>query len=615
MQFGLLFSSFIYLSIASATLLDLSTSADIGKKILAGNQFDYVVVGGGTAGLAVARRLSDDSSKKVLVLEAGRSGVGDSLVTVPERSFSFIATDIDWLYQTQPQASGQQINLSSGKVLGGDSAVNGLVWSRPHKADWDDFEKLGSPGWNWNNLYASSRKSEKVNIPAANFTAQYGYSVVPASHGSSGPVEASFPPFLPLQHQKLINASVELGHKFNSDPYSGDNTGVWFGLSSQTARNDRETSEFAYFDPVLSRENLIIASHAFVTKLNVTTTSSGASSSGAVVRFPDGSSATAQVKSNGQVILSAGTIRTPQLLELSGIGNKTLLNKFNIPVNVDLPGVGENYEDHTLTILTYKLKPGFLSFDALGYNDTLRKEQQNLYDTQRLGWLTFAQGVLNFESAQSILTSDELATAKELLSTKPASISQESFDLIKNKINNGVPQAEFILFNSFSGGPTKEPNTSYVSMAVTHLHPLSRGSIHINSASIDDHPLIDPNVLDSEWDQWFLAKATAYGRRFFETKAFQEIFDVEVFPGTATQTLDQWKDFVEHNVNIGYHSVGTASLLPQAKNGVVDSNLKVYGTSNIRVVDNSIMPLLVSAHTQTTAYAIAERAADLIKSA
>ncbi|EKM74904.1 hypothetical protein AGABI1DRAFT_109751 [Agaricus bisporus var. burnettii JB137-S8] len=624
MQFTLIFTTLVHIGVGLATLVDFDSSAELGKQFLS-QEFEYahthskIIVGGGTTGLALARRLSADfPNKQVLVLEAGRSGADDPLVTVPQRSFSFIGTDIDWLYTTVPQvhASNQSINLSSGKVLGGGSAVNGLVWGRPAKEDWDDFERLGSSGWNWENLYGSARKSETLNVPAAPFAQEYGYSVEPASHGHSGPVDTSFPPFVPLQHLKFIDASLELGHPLNLDPYAGNNTGAWFTLSSQTPRNTRETSEFAYFDPVLHSENLLVCMHAFVTKLDISSAPNGQiKSTGVEVRFPDGSIVSAKVKSHGEVIMSAGAIRTPQLLELSGIGNKDILQALNIPVKLDLPGVGENFEDHTLTIMTYKLKPGFLSFDALSYNATLKQEQQELYDRKRLGWLTFAQAVLNFAPAQTVLSQEELEMAEALLQTKPDSISQDAFDLIKQKITDGIPQAEYLLFNAFSGGPVKENMTSYVSLAITHLHPLSRGSIHINTTSIDDHPKIDPNVLESEWDTWFLAKATAYGRRFFETESFKEIFDSEeVFPGLDTQTDEQWQQFIKDTVNLGYHTVGTASLLPRDKNGVVDPNLKVYGTANIRVADNSISPLLVSAHTQTTAYAIAERAADIIKS-
>ncbi|KAM6493412.1 hypothetical protein JOM56_011546 [Amanita muscaria] len=601
---------------ASATLLFLNESLSQAKEILQSSTFDYIIVGGGTTGLTVARRLTDNTNKCVLVIEAGRSGVNDSLVTIPERSFQFIGTDIDWFYFTQPQAhaANLSINLSAGKILGGDSSVNGLIWARPPKAEYDAWEQLGNHGWNWNSMYDAMKKSEKLNQPSPSDTALYGYSAVPSSHGNSGPIDVSFPPFIPLQHQKFIAASAELGQYFNPDPYSGNNTGAFWSLSSQTSHAIRVTSEFGYFDPVLSRKNLIVFSGGLVTKLEL---SQGPliTATGVNVRFPDGSVQLARLAHDGDVIMSAGTFRTPQLLELSGIGNKDVLKKFNIDVKLNLLGVGENYEDHTITLLTYRLKPGFLSFDALSYNSTLLAEQQQLYKDGK-GFFTFADSPLVMAPIDYFLNASEIETAKEILSTKPDGLSQQSFNIIKSQIFHGVPQVEYLLFNSFSAGSSslKMPNTSYVSIAITHLHPLSRGSIHINSTSIDDHPLINPNVLESDWDKWVLAKATAYARRFFETQSMREIFESEeVFPGfAAVQTQKQWEDYVTNNINCGYHSVGTASLLPRERNGVVDPNLVVYGTHNVRVADVSVMPLLVSAHTQTTAYAIGERAAEII---
>jgi len=312
--------------------------------------------------------------------------------------------------------------------------------------------------------------------------------------------------------------------------------------------------------------------------------------------------------------MSAGTVRTPQLLELSGIGDKDILNKYNISVLLDLPAVGTNYEDHTIALLTYQLKPGYPSDDTLKYNATFLAEQQRLY-TENKGFLTFAISGVVMAPIESFLDASEIETAKELLSTKPPTIHQDLFDAVKDQIFGGVPQIEFLLFNSFSAGNDQKPNTSYASLAATHVHPLSRGSIHINSTCIDDHPVINPNVLEAEWDRWILAKATAYGRRFFQTESMLEVFEPgEVYPGSSVQTEKQWEEYVTNNINIGYHSVGTSSLLPRNKGGVVDANLKVYGTSNIRVVDASIMPLLVSAHTQPAAYAIAERAAEIIMS-
>ncbi|GLB44106.1 putative GMC oxidoreductase [Lyophyllum shimeji] len=643
--------------IARSILIDLNAASSTGKSVLQATNFDYVRLELSRMGLhvhlttnrSVDRGGRRDSSKKVLVLEAGRSGVNDSLVTVPQHSFSFIGTDIDWLYNTAPQthAANQTVNLSSGKASSvkasararanvpkpdsrRDSAVNGLVWVRGPKEEYDAIEALGNAGWNWNRFYAAMEKAEALNPPSQDLVDQFGFVINPSSLGSAGPVDVSFPNFLPLQHQKFINASVQLGHTFNPDPYGGNNRGVFYSLSSQTKMAVRETSEFAYLDPVLSRSNLVVMYNgALVTKLNVTTiratandtqatdstTVVTASASGVQVSFPDGSLQFAKVKpSTGEVILSAGTVRTPQLLELSGIGDKNILAPLGIDVKVNLPGVGANYEDHTITILTYLLKEPYLSFDALQYDPVLLAQQEELYK-QGKGWLTFANSVLNMAPVDKILNSSEIATAKILLQTKPPTIQQDIYQGIRDRVFD-VPQVEYLLFNSFSGGPVKLPNRSYVSMAVTHLHPLSRGSIHICSTSINDHPVINPNLLEAEWDRWFLAKATAYARKFFQTPAFQEIFEEEVFPTVADVSTDaEWEQFVKDNINAGYHSVGTASLLPRSKNGVVDTDLKVYGTKNIRVADLSIMPVLLSAHTQPAAYAIGEIAAGLIRGA
>lgn len=611
-MFTKLVLSAVLLGLTHAALVDLNATQSDGVKILKKQTFDYIVVGGGTAGLTVARRLAESSSKtSVLVLEAGGSGVGKDIVTIPKNSFAFVGTEIDWGFTIAPQehAADAEINLSSGKILGGDSSINGLVWTRASKAEYDAFETLGSPGWNWDTLYAHMQKAEQLEYPSASLIDEYGYVVDASSVGTSGPVSLSFPAYLPLQHRTLIEASVELGHTFNTDAYGGENAGVYYSLSSQNTVPVRETSEFAYLTPWETHKQLTVFTYATVSKVNL---DKSAKATGVQVVFPDGSKHTASLKSGGEVILSAGVVRTPQLLELSGIGDSNILTPLGIDVKVDLPGVGANYEDHTLTLLTYQLKDGLLSFDALSYNETLLEEQTELYSLGQ-GWLTFAQAVVNFEPIDVVLTADEIEEAKQILSTKPDSIPQDQFDIIKAQILNGTTQVEYLLFNSFSAGTTKEANTSYISMAITHTHPLSRGSIHINSTSIDDYPIINPNMLEAEWDNWFLAKATAYGRKIFETQAFQEIVvSEEVFPGSTVSTDDEWLTYVQENLNSGYHSVGSASLLPKESNGVVDTNLKVYGTKNLRVVDLSVLPLLISAHTQPAAYAVGELAATLI---
>ncbi|KAF8331596.1 hypothetical protein F5887DRAFT_1081185 [Amanita rubescens] len=627
---GLVAALLAAIGIANATLVFLNESTSLGEQILTKSVFEFYL---SHRVLANRGGLQTHQKNAFWSLKPGPSGANNPLVTVPGNEYHFIGTDIDWLYSTIPQVHGANlsINLSSGKVISffgfaqkpylilsrssvETSAVNGLVWVRGAQAEYDAYEQLGSPGWNWDNMYAAMKKSERLNEPSPALRAEYGYYAVPSSHGSTGPINVSFPPFIPIQHQKFINASIELGHSFNADPYSGNNTGSFWSLSSQNVKSVRVTSEFGYLDPVVNRQNLIVFSGGLVTRLALVETSGIVTARAVYVRFPDGSEQLARLAPGGEVIMSAGTVRTPQLLELSGIGNKDILDKFNISVQLDLPAVGENYEDHTITLLTYQLKPGYPSDDTLGYNSTFLAEQQQLY-TQDEGFLTFAISGVIMAPIESFLNESEIETAKQILSTKPPTIYPDLFNTIKEEIFSGIPQIEFLLFNSFSAGNDKQANTSYCSIAITHVHPMSRGSIHLNSTSINDHPLINPNVLEAEWDTWILSKATAYARRFFQTQPMLDIFEPdEIYPGSSVETEEEWIQYVTENINIGYHSVGTSSLLPQGKGGVVDSNLKVYGTSNIRVVDNSILPLLLSAHTQPAAYAIAERAAEIILS-
>ncbi|KAF9460466.1 hypothetical protein BDZ94DRAFT_1311477 [Collybia nuda] len=596
----------LFVARVSGTIIDLKTSSASAQAILQSTNFE----------LSLEEEQPDLRSRAVYLRMQERrywSSKREDLVS-EKNGFAFAKTDIDWLYVTTPQKH------ASGRVLGGDSSVNGLVWVRGPKAEYDAIGSLGNPGWNWDAFYAAMRKAESLNIPSPELTREFGFQVQPQSLGSTGPVDVSFPDFLPIGHQKLVEASIELGHTFNKDPYSGNNTGVFYSLSSETTQGVRDSSETGYLDPVMARKNLVVLSNALATRLNITNAKGGqVTTSGVQVRFPDGSIQFAKVESlGGEVILSGGVIRTPQLLELSGIGDPRVLSPQGIDVKIDLPGVGANFEDHTIVTLVYQLKEPFLSFDALGYNETLKAEQQELFKSGK-GWLTFAQGVVNMEPAHVILTPAEQEEARQRLQVKPPTISEDEFSVIKDQIFSGVPMVEYILFNSFqngffASGNLKEANRSYVSMAVTHVHPLSRGGVHINTSSIDDHPNIDPNFIESEFDRWFLAKAAAYGRKFFETDAMREIFEPqETFPGTNITTQAQWEQFVMDSVNPGYHPVGTASLLPRAKNGVVDSKLKVYGTTNLRVADVSVMPLLISAHTQPAAYAIGEMAASIIK--
>ncbi|KAG5649185.1 hypothetical protein H0H81_005592, partial [Sphagnurus paluster] len=334
----------------------------------------------------------------------------------------------------QTHAANQTINISSGKVLGGTSSVNGLVWVRGNKEEYDAIEALGNKGWDWDLFYAAMKQSEAFKMPSAVQVEELGFTVNPSSLGTSGPVEVSFPNYLPLQHQKFIAASKQLGHEFNSDPYSGDNRGIF------------------YINPIVSRTNLfVLYDGALVTKFD-TTMSPGpgtvapqlAEATAVEVCFPDNTVQLAKPKSSiGEIILCAGSIRTPQILELSGIGDKNVLSPLGIETKVDLPGVGANYEDHVITILTFKLKEPYLSFDALAYDPAVKAEQEALYKEGK-GWLAFANCVFNMVPTDKILAPEEISVAEEILKTKPPTIHEDLYNSIKDQVFT-VPQAEYLL--------------------------------------------------------------------------------------------------------------------------------------------------------------------------
>ncbi|KAF8887052.1 GMC oxidoreductase-domain-containing protein [Mucidula mucida] len=428
----------------------------------------------------------------------------------------------------------------------------------------------------------SRSRTEKLNYPSVTLIDEYGVAVTASSLGTSGPIDLSYPAYIPIQHQKLVEAGVELGHTFNTDAYSGNNTGTLVPI--------RETSEFAYLDTITGKTKLTIIIHATVSKINFKTKGSEVKATGVQLSSPDGTEYTAT---------------------LTSVGNSEILSSLGIDVVLDLPGVGENYEDHTLTLLTYALKDGFLSFDALQYNSTLLAEVRGYFSAAReadsfvqqtallplgQGWLTFAQAVVDFEPIGQILNTSEIDHAKQLFETKPDSIPQDQFDIIKDQVFSDVPQVEYLLVPQIS--LTRSPDVLPASTSTPR-----------QSTIIPNRP----NFLEAEWDRWFLAKASAYGRKLLQTHALQEVLvSEETYPGASVQTEDQWIQYVKEGVNAGYHSIGSASMMPQEKNGVVDASLKVYGTRNVRVVDLSAMPLHISAHTQSAAYAFGEMAADLI---
>ncbi|OAV93402.1 hypothetical protein PTTG_27335 [Puccinia triticina 1-1 BBBD Race 1] len=573
-------------------------------------KFDYIVVGGGMAGLAVASRLSEKPELTVLVLEAGETGINNPAISVPGLMVTNLGSDIDWNFCTVPQEGANQRKMSypRGKVLGGSSAINFMMSSRAEAEDYDAIKRLGNPGWGWTEIERASKKSEKLIIPPTNSP----YIFNPESHGRDGPVVNSFPKYIPPQFTSYFTACAAAGHVIQKkDPFAGKLEGAYIYPSAIDDHGSRVTSATAYYFPNQSRTNLVVRTNCEVNKLILK--NNGDNSELQVLGVEYSSCGTPfRVLVTKEVIMSAGSIGTPAILERSGIGNEQILKSLNIPVTLNLKGVGFNLSDHVFVIANYRLKPGHRTLEDLTKDPGYAAEQKLIYEQSGGGLFSHPTSIFNFQSLRSIVSEDEMNEGLKLLKNCPSYLSPKQFEAVVDRIMNGVA-LEFSLVNTFFEPELpSDRDTSYLTANVILQYPLSRGSSHIQSQDPGAAPLIDPKFLMHPFDAWLLAQGAKEIRKIMAQDAHQDIILDEHYPGPSVQTNEQWEESVRRRALTSYHPCGTCSMLPQSESGVVDPQLRVYGTQNLRVVDASILPVQLTSHPAMTVYAIAEKAAEMI---
>jgi choline dehydrogenase-like flavoprotein len=523
-------------------------------------EFDYVIVGGGTAGCILANRLTESGRFRVLMLEAG--GEPKSLWIPIPAGFSKLLVDTryNWRFKTQAEANtrGREISVPRGKGLGGSTLINGMIYVRGQPGDYDAWAATGAKGWDFNTLKPYFRAFEN-------------YAQGDASRGHMGPMHIHQVSERYPVADAFLKAASEDGHAWNRDYNGDDQTG--FGYYQVAQHKGRRWSVVdGYLKPARNRANLHIETDAHVLRLDL----QGTRCTGITYR-KDGREVS--VSASRDVILCAGAIQSPQILELSGIGRVEVLSQFGIAVKHPLSGVGENYIDHFATRVNWRLK------NTLTLNELARGWRLGLavaeYFSRRTGILTLGTGLVH----GFIKTRDDMATPDVQYFVVHASYANA---------------AERIL--------DRHPGFT---IGVSQLRPKSKGSIHIQSSDPDTMPAIRPNFLTEEEDCTSLIEGMKIARRIMQQPAMQAYVEEEKSPGLQTATDEQWLEFAKDNGQTIYHPIGTCRM-GEDEGAVVDSSLRVHGLQGLRVIDASVIPSMVSGNIQGAVMAVAERGAAII---
>nr|WP_271274633.1 GMC family oxidoreductase N-terminal domain-containing protein [Aliamphritea hakodatensis] len=524
--------------------------------------FDYVVVGGGTAGCILANRLSASGKHRVLLLEAG-SEPRNLWISVPA-GFSKLLTNnkYNWCFSTTPEANTyhRKIAVPRGRGLGGSSLINGMIYAWGQPEDYDAWESAGASGWGFRDVEPYFRKMETF-MSGGTGRGQQGPMNIERVH-ERFPVSSAF-----------IQAAKEDGHPVNCDYNSGSQNG--FGYYQTTQKNGRRWSVVdGYLNPARQRQNLTVLTSAQVLELNFL----GTRCNGVTYMK---SNRAVSVQAGLEVIMAAGAVQTPQILELSGIGDPELLTKYNIPVRHALSNVGENYIDHFATRMSWRVKNTVtLNEMARGWR-LIRAVGE--YISRRTGILTLGTGLVH----GFVKTSPDLKTPDIQYFFVHASYANA---------------AERVL--------DREPG---MTIGVTQLRPQSVGSIHIQSSDVNVAPSIKPNFLSAAVDRQCLTEGMKIARRIINQPAMSDYVSHEMCPGKHVTADQDWLEFACREGQTIYHPVGTCRMGSDAE-AVVDPQLRVNGLQGLRIADASVMPLIVSGNTQAAVMMIAEKAADLILS-
>jgi len=525
-------------------------------------KYDYIIVGAGSAGSVLACRLSENPKISVLLLEAGSTTHPFSRIPL---SFGLFIDKpgVNWRYFSEPEegTANRAIPVPRGKMLGGSSAINGMVYVRGQPLDYDTWAQLGNRGWSWESVAPLFQRMENYSDPGHQ------------TRGTAGPLGISEVSENNPLYDALLDAAVSVGHPRNAD-YNGPNQEGVARLQATVQQGRRMNTAHCYLRPVLHRPNLDIVTKAMTHKVLL----EGTRCTGLVY---EKNGELIQINCGKEIILSAGGIASPQILELSGIGQPLVLKQHGIKVHHELEAVGENFRDHLLPRVKWKLKIRDISYNT-------RAQGLGLVG-QVLKYFTTGKGFLSLPSS----------SLGAWLKTRP---ELQTPDIQMQFIPYSVESAEKRKLHSFPG----------MTIACFQLRPESLGSVHIRSNDPYEHPAIRFNFLSDPIDVRTNIDGVKMMREIVDAKPMDPYRDEEFYPGNSVSSDDEIEDFLREECETGYHPMGTCRM-GLGPNSVVNDHLKVHGLEGLRVADASIFPTMPSGNTNAPSIMVGEKAADLIK--
>ena len=532
-------------------------------------QADYVIVGARSAGCVLANRLSEDPGVRVVLLEAGGRDT-NPLIHIPAGYVKLLDhPTLTWGFKAEadPGVNGRSILYPRGKVLGGSSSINGMIYVRGQPEDFDHWGQLGNRGWSWDDILPYFKRAENWEGDADDF------------HGKEGPLLTSRTSDKPELCHRIIQAGTQIGLEYHEDvnhlpPGSGDNIG-WVQQTRRGRR--RQSAARTYLRAAMRRSNLEIVTGALVHRVVF----SGKRAVGVEFsRGGQGSNTTERVEAAREVILAGGAIGSPHLLQLSGVGDPEHLGRIGVPVVHALPGVGRNMQDHFLARVTSEVA-GIATANEKSRGLPFVGELMR-YVFAGTGLLTYAASLV----AASVKVLEESAT----------------------------PDVQILLANaSFAPGPIRRlDDKPGMTGGMWQMRPLSRGYVEAKSSDPHQAPAINPRYLSEDTDRRCAIGGLRAVRRLFAAPALAPYVVGEILPGRNVQSDDELLDYLRQTGSTVFHATCTCKMGPDAM-AVVDDQLRVHGIEGLRVIDASVMPTVTSTNTNAPTIMIAEKGAAMLK--